>query len=279
MTVALVTDSTATLPGGLVELAGATVVPLHVVVGAETHLDGTVPSAVVADALRHGVPVSTSRPSPERFADVYAEAAEAGADHVVSVHLSAGVSGTYDAALLAARDAPVPVHVVDSTQVGMAVAFSVLAAARTRDEGASAEDVAAAAERAGRTSTSLLYVDTLEHLRRGGRIGAASALLGTALAVKPLLTIDGGEVRPLEKVRTASRAIGRLEALAVEAARACPGGCDVGVQHLAAEEQARGLVERLGRELGRDDLLLSEVSPVLGAHVGPGLLGISITPR
>jgi DegV family protein with EDD domain len=161
----------------------------------------------------------------------------------------------------------------------MAVAFSELRAAQARDAGADAEQVAHAAREAGRTSTSLLYVDTLEHLRRGGRIGAASALLGTALAMKPLLTIAEGEVRPLEKVRTASRAIGRLEALALEAARACPDGCDVGVQHLAAEEQALGLVARLGEQLGRDDLLVTEVSPVLGAHVGPGLLGVSITPR
>lgn len=277
MPVALVTDSTATLPGGLVELAGASVVPLHVVVGAETHLDGTVPAAVVADALRHGVPVSTSRPTPERFAQEFAAAAEAGADAVVSVHMSQKVSGTHDAAVLAAREAAVPVHVVDTGQVGMATAFAVLAAARARDAGEPAEQVAEAARRAGRASTSLLYVDTLEHLRRGGRIGAASALLGGVLSVKPLLTIGEGEVRPLEKVRTASRALARLEALAVEAARA--GACDVGVQHLVAEEQALALVARLHEQLGRDDVLVAEVSPVLGAHVGPGLLGVSITPR
>ncbi len=279
MTVALVTDSTATLPGGLVELAGATVVPLHVVVGAETYLDGTVTSAVVADAMRRGVPVSTSRPSPDRFAEAYAEAAQAGAGAVVSVHLGARVSGTYDAAVVAARDAAVPVHVVDSAQVGMGTAFAVLAAARARDEGADAAQMAAAAERAGHDTTSLLYVDTLEHLKRGGRIGAASALLGTALAVKPLLTITEGEVQPLEKVRTASRALNRLEALALEAARGYAGGCDIGVQHLAAEEPALRLMMRLNEQLGREDVLVAEVSPVLGAHVGPGLVAVSITPR
>ena len=124
----------------------------------------------------------------------------------------------------------------------------------------------------------LFYVDTLEHLRRGGRIGAAAALVGTALAVKPLLHVVDGRIAPLEKVRTASKALARLEDLAVQ--RAADDPVDVAVHHLAAGEKAAALAERLRSRLPQlVDLHVSEVGAVVGAHVGPGLLGVVVSRR
>jgi DegV family protein with EDD domain len=170
---------------------------------------------------------------------------------------------------------------VDSRQVGIATGFAVLAAADVLDAGGTPEQVAdAARERAGAT-TSLFYVDTLEYLRRGGRIGAAAALLGGALAVKPLLTITDGRVATLEKVRTTGRALARLEELAVAAAGEGP--VDVGVAHLAAEGRAGELTDRLSARLadnlGGREVQCGEVGAVLGAHVGPGMLAVCVSSR
>lgn len=121
-------------------------------------------------------------------------------------------------------------------------------------------------------------MDTLDYLRRGGRIGAAQALLGSALAVKPLLRLGGGRIEPLEKVRTASKAIARLEEIVVE--RAAAGPVDIAVHHLAAAERAEALADRLRRRVpGLAELLVSEVGAVIGAHTGPGLLGVVLSPR
>lgn len=277
--VAIVTDSTAYLPRSTVAQREVRVVPLTVVLGDEALEDGTEHAARrLAQALGQKQAVTTSRPSPAEFAEVYRSAAEDGAVGIVSLHLSSEISGTYDAALLAAREAPVPVRVVDSGMIAMALGFSVLAASDAVDAGGSLDDaVAAAVKRAGATR-AVFYVDTLEHLRRGGRIGTAQALLGSAFAVKPLLELADGRIEPLEKVRTASRAIARLEELAVEHAGAGP--VDVAVHHLAAEERASQLAERLrGRLHGLVDLHVSEVGAVLGAHTGPGLLGAVVAPR
>ncbi len=279
----IVTDSTASLPVEVTLARGILVVPLQVVIGATSYdegADGATP-ALVAEALREFRPVSTSRPAPEAVREVYDRAAAAGATAIVSVHLSGEMSGTFESAQLAARDASIPVHPVDTRQVGIAAGFAALSAADVLDAGGSAEEAAAAARARADATTSLFYVDTLEYLRRGGRIGAAAALLGGALAVKPLLTIDQGRVATLEKVRTANRALSRLEELAVAAAGDRP--VDVGVAHLAAGERAGQLAERLAVRLadglaGRE-IHCGEVGAVLGAHVGPGMLAVCVAPR
>ncbi|TDC61777.1 DegV family protein [Streptomyces hainanensis] len=277
--VAIVTDSTAYLPPAAVQSHGITVVPLTVVIAGEALPDGTGDSARrLADALQQRQPVTTSRPSPETFAAAYRAAAAAGADGVVSLHLSAEISGTHDAAVVAAREAPVPVRVVDSGLVAMALGFCVLAAAEVAAAGGSLDEAVAYARKRAEATRSYFYVDTLEHLRRGGRIGTAQALFGSALAVKPLLELANGRIELTEKVRTASRAIARLEELAV--AHAGNGPVDVAVHHLAAEERAAGLAERLRERLpGLAELHVSEVGAVLGAHTGPGLLGAVVAPR
>ncbi|MFZ3570602.1 DegV family protein [Streptomyces sp. BH097] len=277
--VAIVTDSTAYLPQRTMERHGITAVPLTVVLGDRALEEGTEISArSVAEALQKRRSVTTSRPSPELFAETYRRVAESGATAIVSLHLSAEISGTYDAAVLAAREAPVPVRVVDTGMVAMALGFCALAAAETADAGGTADEAVTAAEKRASGTSAYFYVDTLDYLRRGGRIGAAQALFGSALAVKPLLQLDGGRIELLEKVRTSSKAIARLQEIVAE--RAGSAQVDVAVHHLAAPERAEALAEWLREQVpGLAELHVSEVGAVIGAHTGPGLLGAVVSPR
>jgi DegV family protein with EDD domain len=277
--VAIVTDSTAYLPPQTMERHGISAVPLTVVLGDQALEEGTEISArSLAQALQKRRSVTTSRPSPEVFAAHYREAAEAGATGIVSLHLSAELSGTYEAALLAAREAPVPVRVVDTGMVAMALGFCALAAAEAAQAGYTLDEIVAAAEKRAAGTSAYFYVDTLDYLRRGGRIGAARALLGSALAVKPLLELTGGRIEPREKVRTASKAIARLEEIAAE--RAGRARVDIAVHHLAAAERAETLAGHLRERVpGLADLHVSEVGAVIGAHTGPGLLGVVVSQR
>ena len=278
--IGIVTDSTSSLSPADAEREGIVVVPLQVIIGADVFTEGEdVTSDMIAEALAAFVPVSTSRPAPDEFLAVYERLAAEGAESIVSVHLSGRMSGTLDAALLAAGQASVPVTCIDSTQVGVATGFAAGRAAQARDAGGDAATVAAAARSAGESSSTLLYVDTLEYLKRGGRVGSAAALIGSALAVKPILTIADGVVVPLERVRTQAKALARLEALAVEKAASCADGFDIGVQHLASLATATAVAERLATALGRDTIPVDEVGAAIGAHVGPGMISVTITPR
>jgi DegV family protein with EDD domain len=278
----VVTDSTSSLPPEVARERGIVVVPLQVVIGAtvydEGH-DGATPD-MVAQALRDFRPVSTSRPSPAYLAEVYAKAAADGAAEILSVHLSAEMSGTHESALIAARESPVPVTVVDSRQVGVATGYAALSAADVLDAGGTTADAARAArERAG-LATALFYVDTLEYLRRGGRIGATAAILGGALSVKPLLRIEGGRVVNLDRVRTSARALSRMEDLIVEAAADDP--VDLCVSHLANPDRAADLADRLAERLAGNlqgrEVWCGELGAVLGAHVGPGMVAVCVAP-
>jgi DegV family protein with EDD domain len=281
--VAIVTDTSACLPAEVVARRALRVVPLQVVIGAESYDEGSEGATpeVVAEALREFRPVSTSRPSPAELLAAYEAAAADGASAVVSIHLSGEMSGTFESAQLAAREASIPVHPVDSRQVGLATGFAVLSAADAVAAGLDASRVAEIAAERSASSTSLFYVDTLEYLRRGGRVGTAAALLGGALAVKPLLGIQDGRVSLRERVRTSGRALARLEELAAEAAGSSP--VDVGVAHLAAPERAGTFADRLAERLadnleGREPWC-AEIGAALGAHVGPGMVAVCIAPR
>ncbi|WP_371659931.1 DegV family protein [Streptomyces sp. NBC_00280] len=277
--VAIVTDSTAYLPPRTMERHGIIAVPLTVVIGDQAYEEGTEISArSLAQALQKRRSVTTSRPSPQLFAETYRKVAESGATGIVSLHLSAEFSGTYDAAVLAAREAPVPVRVVDTGMVAMALGFCALAAAEAAEAGGTVDEAVTAAEKRAAGTSAYFYVDTLDYLRRGGRIGAAQALLGSALAVKPLLQLDGGRIELREKVRTASKAIARLEEIVAEQA----GGAqvDIAVHHLAAPDRAAALADRLRERVpGLAELHVSEIGAVIGAHTGPGLLGVVVSPR
>ena len=277
--VAVVTDSTAYLPPGLAERYGVHVVPLYVVLAGRSGREGSdVTSEEVARALAvRGGQVSTSRPTPGDFVAAYRARLDAGAERIVSVHLSGELSGTWDAARLAA--ASVGEHLVtvlDSRSAAMGSGFAVLAAARAAATGAGAEEVADAARTTAAGTRTLFVVDTLEHLRRGGRIGSAAAALGTALAVKPLLHVSDGQISALEKVRTTTRALHRLVQRAAEAAGDAP--VDVAVHHLAAPDRAQRLAEQLSARLSVRELHVSELGAAIGAHVGPGAVGVVIDP-
>ncbi|WP_030443088.1 DegV family protein [Actinoplanes subtropicus] len=281
MPVAVVTDSTAYLPAELSGSYDLTVVPLTVVINGTEGPEGEqIQPAEVARALsaRRSM-VSTSRPAPSQFADAYRKLLDAGADGIVSVHLSAKLSGTYEAACLAAADLGDRVRVVDSKTTGMGLGFAALAAAQAATEGkdlASVRDEAA--DHASRVST-LFYVDTLEFLRRGGRIGAAQAILGTALAVKPILHVVDGAIVVRDKVRTAGRALAKLVDLAVEAA--ADSDVDIAVHHLQSPERAAALADAVAMRLTTRlrDSYITEIGAVVAAHVGPGVAGVVVHRR
>ena len=270
--VAVVTDSTAYLPAELADQL--TVVPLTVVVNGEQGRETVdVASDEVAAALNaRRTAVTTSRPAPEEFATVYRRLFKAGVSAILSIHISANFSGTVDAATLAATEFDGRVEVMDSHATAMGLGFPALAAAAVANQGQALAAVRAEASAAIDRTTTLFYVDTLEFLRRGGRIGAASALLGTALSVKPILHTTAQGVVVREKVRTASRALTRLADFAVESAGDAT--VDVAVHHLASPERADALAatlkERLGGQLRA--AYLTEVGAVVGAHVGPGMV-------
>lgn len=274
--VAVVTDSTACLTPDLLSQSGVRVVPVQVIVDGAVLLDGVdIHSHGIAEALHSAKHITTSRPAPQEFLEAYEQAADSGVDSILSVHLSQALSGTLDSARLAARDASVPVNVVDSRTIGMGLGFAALNAAHAAAEGGDLDRVAGVAESTAAGSHVIFYVDTLEFLRKGGRIGKASALLGSALRVKPLLHVLDGEVAPLEKARTSAKALGRLLDIATEYARTPP--VQVAVQHLDALERADSLAGQLHERLGVD-VVVCEISAVMGVHVGPGTVSVAVAP-
>jgi DegV family protein with EDD domain len=278
--VAVVTDSTAYLRPGLADELGVRVVPLRVSFGARMAIEGAdVSPAEIAEALLGKVPVTTSRPTPAEFAAVFRSCLAAGATHVVSVHLAAALSGTWESATLAAQDFEHGVvRVVDSRSTASALGFAVIAAAERARSGASAAEVQGAATDTVDRTRTFFYVDTVEYLRRGGRVGTAAALLATSLSVKPLLHMVEGHIVPLEKVRTSAKAIARLVQLTVAAAG--DGPVDVAVHHLAAAARAEQVAGQLRAALpALGELYIAELGPVVGAHLGPGSIGTVIVRR
>ncbi len=282
----VVTDSTASLPPDLVARWGLTVVPLTVRFG-ETHgREGVdVSSSVLLERLRSGEDVTTSQPAPDAFARAFASAAEAGARAIVSVHLSGDLSGTVGSARLGAEGCSVPVHVVDSRSVAMGLGLATLAAAEAVAAGAGAEDAAGVARRVGSGCSARFLVDALDHLRRGGRLGAGAAAIGTLLGMRPLLALHDGRLEVAEKIRTRAGARARLGTLTVEDVER-RGRARVAVHHLGDPVKAEELADRIAEALGdrlspwpgesAARVVVSEASAVIGAHVGPGLLAVVV---
>ncbi len=309
--VAIVTDSTASLPEGAAERWGIGVVPLDVVVNGERRVEGIdlTPGELLA-ALTRGATVSTSQPPPAAFAAAYERAAASGAREIVSIHLSGELSGTVRAARLAAESAPVPTHVVDSRVVAMSLGFAVLdaarfsagpqgpghdvvvapeagrlAAARTWWRGRAqpgvqlptAAEVAARSQRAAAATRVWFLVDSLDHLRRGGRLSKPAAALGIVLGLRPILALQDGRIEVVEKVRTRRAARDRLVALAIGDLGGRP-TARVAVHHLGQPEVAAALAAELTAGAGHRlvESAVCESSAVLAAHAGPGLLAIVV---
>ena len=280
MPVAVVTDSAAYLPQELIDGYGIHIVPLYVVLAGRSGREGVdiTPDDVARALAVRGATVSTSRPTPGDFVAAYRKALAEGADHIVSVHLSAELSSTSDAARLAASQIGEHiVTVIDARSAAMGTGFAVLAAARSAAAGAGAAEVARTARETAAATRTLFVVDTLEHLRRGGRIGSATAVLGSALSVKPVLHVQDGRVVPMEKVRTTTRALNRLVQRVVEGAGQGP--VSVAVHHLAAADRAERLAADLRDRLPQlRELHVSELGAAVGAHVGPGAVGAVVAP-
>jgi DegV family protein with EDD domain len=280
--VAVVTDSSAYLPDGFANRHAVHVVPLHVLIDECSGLDGVdIGPVEVAAALSGRRRVTTSRPNPDEFVRMYRRLLDNGMDGIVSVHLSRELSGTWESARLAAQQVGADlVRVVDSRTAVMGLGFSVLRAATAAGSGAGCADVEEAAVAAAARTSTFFMVETLEYLRRGGRIGSAAAFFGTALAVKPVLYVKDGRIVPLEKVRTTNRALARLVDLAEQAA--IDTGSDeveLAVHHLAAHERAVELATRLDERISPSSgCVVSELGGAIGAHTGPGMLGVVVCP-
>ena len=274
--VAIVTDSTADLPPELAASRSITVVPLTLNFEGQSLLDGV---DIQPDEFYRRLPSvtthpTTSQPSPGRFAEAYSSLL---ADHdaIVSIHISEKLSGTYASARQAAdMTDPKRIRVVDSELVSMSLGLISLVASAMATGGAEAETIEAKVLEMRSHIQTYFSVATLEFLRRGGRIGRASALLGSVLQVKPVLCIRDGLVTPLERVRTFDRALNRIVELARETDRG-HGVCVI-VGHANAASDA----ERIGRELEpiAETLMIQPLGPVVGAHAGPGVVGVGCYP-
>jgi fatty acid kinase fatty acid binding subunit len=282
--VAVVTDSTSYLPDGVAEENGLIVVPLYVVFGGERIVPETDITDYDAffDELRTAETLpTTSQPSVGDFRAAYEPLLAEGRE-IVSVHISGGLSGTPDSARQAKealeRDGlgGERIQVIDSTTAAGGLGFMALTAAKAARDGLDAAQVTERVAEARSQLKMWFAVDTLEFLRRGGRIGAASAWIGSTLKVKPILTVEN-EMTPIERVRTSSRA---FERMADYLKQRRDSGADAWcVQHINAPDQAAALVERC-RELFDDEpTIVSEIGPVLAAHTGPGLLGVGGLPH
>ena len=281
MTVAVVTDSTHYLPADILARHEMHVVSLYVKRGDELERESEIADLdAFYERLRSASDVpTTSQPSVGDFLAVYEPLLEAGRD-IVSIHLSGAVSGTYGSALqardqLAERGLGDRIAVLDSRSGAAGLGLAAIAAATRARDGAGPGEVVDRAEAALGELRIWFCLDTLEYLRRGGRIGGAQAWVGGALRIKPILTVDG-EIKPVERVRTAGRAFERMvENLGSMHADGVDGWL---VQHIQAPAEAQRLVG-CGRELfGTEPLFVSEVGPVLGVYLGPGMIGVAGVP-
>ena len=280
--VAVVTDTTQYLPQEVVDRHGLSLVSLYVNWNGRTDRESEMPGfGDFYGFLKSGGELpSTSQPSVGDFLAVYEPLLEAGKD-IVSIHLSGGISGTVRSAEQA-RDAlvergvePERIVVLDSRTGCAGHGLMAVAADNAAKAGASPQAAAAAAMKLGERMTILFAVDTLEYLRRGGRIGAAQAFLGSALKIKPILSIDS-EITPVERVRTQGRAIDRLVR---ELQEQHDDGADIYfLQHVQAPELAERIIARAREIYGSDPVFVSEIGPVVGTHTGPGLVGVTAFP-
>jgi DegV family protein with EDD domain len=285
MPVAVVSDTTCYLPADLAAREGISLVDLYIVFGA----DRTVRESEITDypaffeELRSAEQLpTTSQPSVGDFTHAYEPLLERG-DEVVSIHISGGLSGTTESARQAAeqleRDGKggSRVRIIDSQTAAGGLGILVLVAAHAARSGASAEEVEQRVNEARGELKMWFAIDTLEFLKRGGRIGAASAWIGSTLKVKPILTVEN-EMAPVERVRTSARMFERMVDYAK--LRHESGADSWVVQHINAPETAERLTARCREVFGRDPIFTSEIGPVLSAHTGPGLLGVgSVPPR
>lgn len=273
----MVTDSCSGMPPDLAAASGVTVVPLTVCFGEEAFRDGVDISAAEFYRRLASAPElpSTSQPPVAEFLKVFARLVDEGdCAGILVVTLSHKVSGTYQSALQAAREfTRVPVEVMDSLTASVPQMFCALAAARAAAGGASLAEVAGVAREVAGRARLYAMLDTLEYLRRGGRIGRAAAWAGAILQIKPVLTLERGEVVPVVRLRTRRKALEYIvNRLREEVVLGKP--LHAGILHADSPREAAALAEQVEREFRPVELIVSEFTPVMGAHTGPGVLGV-----
>jgi DegV family protein with EDD domain len=275
---AVVCDTTAYLPAELVASEGIETISLYVAVDGLQEPEAEITDyAAFYERLRASEGgATTSQPSIGDFVSVYEPLLEEGRE-VVSIHISSGISGTFEAAgqarerLIAEGKGGERIHLFDSRSACGGMGFSVLAAAAAAKAGGDGGAVLARAERAREELKMWFAIDTLEYLRRGGRIGGARAWIGSALKIKPILTLEE-EITPVERVRTRARSIERLRDYARQRHES---GLDAWViQHIQDTETANALADDCREIFGCEPVYIDEIGPVIGAHVGPGLIGV-----
>ncbi|TES84916.1 MAG: DegV family protein [Dehalococcoidia bacterium] len=275
MTVKIVTDSTADLPDELVKEMGITVVPVYVRFGEEVLRDRVdISEDEFYERLTHDpVHPNTTQPTPQDFVDVYQKLVQ-GADGIVSIHLTGKLSGTCNSALMAKdmMETKCPIEVVDSETLSMALGLVVIAAAKAAKAGESMDKIVEAAKQAMPKIRLLFLLDTLEYLKKGGRIGKAKALLGSILSVKPVLTLKDGELVPAGQVRTRAKGMNKLFEFVKEVADIQ----DLAVVYNTTPDEAQALAERIGSVFDKEKIRMARLGPGLGVHGGPGAMVVAI---
>jgi len=268
--IGIVTDSAASLPRELLSELAIEVVPLYLTFGDRTLRDGVDVLDFYDRLRRERDAVRTATPSPGDFLQAYDRME---ADEIVCVTVASSVSGVHQAAVLAAEDCRKPVRVVDSGSASMGEGFAVLAAARAAAAGAGVEDAAAAAERVAARTRLVATIDTFEYLLRSGRVHRLLAFAATTLRIKPVFEMAGGEIGPVARPRTRARA---LERVAAEAIRDLEGSrAHLAAFHADAEEEARALFDRVAARCEVVERHLVQFTPAMGAHTGPGVVGLA----
>jgi DegV family protein with EDD domain len=274
--VAIVTDSTAYIPPDLVEAYDIHVVPLHLMMGGKTWLDGVeIDPPAFYELLRTSSDFpTTSQPNVATFQELFVQLSRT-AESIVAILISSELSGTVDSALGAAANLPdIDIEVIDSRGTSMMLGFPVLEAAKVAAAGGDRQAVADRAREVAAKSNILFVVDTLEYLHRGGRIGGAAKFLGSALNLKPILALRDGFVTSIAKVRTKRKALAKVYELLAEQ---IGDGADVhmSVLQVAAPEEAERFKDELTVRFNPVVISITEASPVIGAHAGPGTVGVS----
>jgi DegV family protein with EDD domain len=272
--ITIITDSTADLSAETLEKHGIVTVPLYVIWGEESLKDGvdidkpTFYSRLPKDPIHP----KTSQPTPADFVEVLKKS---GAKEAVVITIADGLSGTYDSVCTARGMVDIPVHVVDSRSTSVGLGFEVMAAVRARDAGSDAKAIVAAVEKVREKISLLFVVDTLDYLHKGGRIGGAAKLLGSALQLKPLLELNNqtGMIDAVERIRTRSKSLQRLVEATFE--RVDPDKpIRTAIMHGAAPDDAAAVCDEIRARCSPIELITSDISPILGVHTGPGVVGI-----
>jgi DegV family protein with EDD domain len=274
--IAIVTDSTAYLPKPLVDQYHISVCPQILIWDQATFQDGVdiQPVEFYQRLKTAKIMPSSSQVAIPTFKNIFGSLLDQGFS-VLAILISAKLSGTVDSAVQAREDFPqAPIEIVDSFTTGLEMGFHVLAAARAAEAGASLVECKTVAEQAQKHTHIYITVETLEFLHRGGRIGGAQRFLGTALNIKPILDIRGGRLEAVERVRTRSKALTRLIEL-VEADVAGKKSIQLACMHANAEAEARAVLLQAQARMGAVEAILGDVSPVIGAHAGPGTIGLA----